>query len=260
MARAHRHYLAGQIWHLTHRCHQREFLLKFARDRQTWMGWLFEARKRFHLCVLNYMVTSNHIHLLVYDREGCDLIPNSVQLVAGRSGQAYNQRKQRNGAYWEDRFHATAVETGEHFRQCLLYLDLNMVRAGVVTHPEQWPDCGYVEIQYPKARRRIIDEEQLMGLTGASSRLALQQLCRQQVEAALEQKLLARQSHWTESLAVGSAEYIAALQKQLGSKASGREIISVEGGCQLRETQTGYRGPFEGQKGGFSLENTFFWN
>ena len=76
--------------------------------------------------------------------------------------------------------------------------------ASVVTRPEQWPDCGYVEIQYPKARRRIIDEEHLMGLTGASSRAALQQLCRQQVEGALEQKLLARQSHWTESLAVGS--------------------------------------------------------
>jgi putative transposase len=47
-----------------------------ARDRQAWMGWLFEARKRLHLGVLNYMVTSNHIHLLVYDREGRDVIPS----------------------------------------------------------------------------------------------------------------------------------------------------------------------------------------
>ncbi len=29
------------------------------------MRWLFEAKKRYGLCVLNYMVTSNHIHLLV---------------------------------------------------------------------------------------------------------------------------------------------------------------------------------------------------
>ena len=83
------------------------------------------------------------------------------------------------------------------------YIDLNRVPAGVVTRPEQRPDCGYAEIQYPKARRRIIDEEPLLGLTGASSRAALQLLCRQQVEAALEQKLLALQSHWTESIAVG---------------------------------------------------------
>ena len=92
-----------------------------------------------------------------------------MQRVAGRSGQQYNQRKQRKGAYWEDRYHATAVETGEPLRQCLAYIDLNMVRAGAVAHPEQWLDCGYVEIQHPKTRWRIIDEEQLKGLAGESS-------------------------------------------------------------------------------------------
>ncbi|MEA3437571.1 MAG: transposase, partial [Thermodesulfobacteriota bacterium] len=30
MARAQRHYIPEQIWHLTHRCHKREFLLKLA--------------------------------------------------------------------------------------------------------------------------------------------------------------------------------------------------------------------------------------
>ena len=55
------------------------------------MGWLYEARKRFGLCVLDYMVTSNHIHLLVYDQAGRQVIPESMQLVAGRSGQLYNQ-------------------------------------------------------------------------------------------------------------------------------------------------------------------------
>ena len=28
MARAQRHYIPEQIWHITHRCHKREFLLK----------------------------------------------------------------------------------------------------------------------------------------------------------------------------------------------------------------------------------------
>ena len=60
MPRASRYFLAGYVWHLTHRCHKKEFLLKFARDRQRWRQWLFEARKRYNLCVLNYIVTSNH--------------------------------------------------------------------------------------------------------------------------------------------------------------------------------------------------------
>jgi putative transposase len=57
------------------------------------------------------MVTSNHIHLLVFDGGERDVIPKSIQLVAGRTGQEYNQRKNRNGAFWEDRYHATAVSS-----------------------------------------------------------------------------------------------------------------------------------------------------
>ena len=68
MPRANRHRGAGQVWHITERCHRRQFLLKFARDRRAWVGWLYEARRRFGLCVLDYQVTSNHVHLLVLDR------------------------------------------------------------------------------------------------------------------------------------------------------------------------------------------------
>jgi putative transposase len=98
------------------------------------MDWLYEAKKLFHLRVLNYMVTSNHIHLLVIN-SGEKVISKSLQLIAGRTGQAYNQRKGRSGGYWEDRYHATAIETGEHFIQCLVYIGLNMVRAGAGKHP-----------------------------------------------------------------------------------------------------------------------------
>jgi putative transposase len=41
-----------------------------------------------------------------------DVIPNSAKLIAGRTGQEYNQRKKRKGAFWENRYHATAVESG----------------------------------------------------------------------------------------------------------------------------------------------------
>ena len=120
MARAKRHYIPGQIWHITHRCHKREFLLKFSKDRRKWLLWLFEARKRYGLTILNYTVTSNHIHLLVADDKGRDVIPDSIKLIAGRTGQKFNQRKARKGAYWEDRYHATAVEDGDHLLQCIV--------------------------------------------------------------------------------------------------------------------------------------------
>jgi len=65
--------------------------------------WFFEAKKRFGLTILGYMITSNHIHLLVNDDGLSDVISKSMQLIAGRTGQEYNQRKRRKGAFWEDR-------------------------------------------------------------------------------------------------------------------------------------------------------------
>ena len=138
MARAKRHYLPGHVWHLTHRCHKKEFLLKFARDRRRWVEWLFEAKKRYGLKVLNYIVTSNHIHLLVLDGDRRHIIPNSIRLMAGKTAQEYNQRKKRKGAFWEDRYHATAIECDTHLIRCLIYIDMNMVRAGVIKHPSDW--------------------------------------------------------------------------------------------------------------------------
>src|SRR4030042_5525280 len=126
MPRSNRHHLAGYVWHITQRCHRKQFLLKFARDRQTWMRWLYEARKRHGLCVLDYTVTSNHVHLLVRDGARGE-IASSLQLVAGWTGQGYHERKGRRGAFWEDRYHATAIETGEHRARCRVSRALNVV-------------------------------------------------------------------------------------------------------------------------------------
>lgn len=103
--------------------------------------------------VLDYQVTSNHVHLLVLDR-GRDEIAASLQLIAGRTGQSFNQRKRRHGAFWEDRYHATAVGTEEYLARCIVYIDLNMVRARVVSHPRDWGEAGYHEIQQARGKDR----------------------------------------------------------------------------------------------------------
>ena len=121
---------------------------------------IFEAKKRYGLSVLDYIVTSNHIHLLVKDT-GANVIADSMQLIARRSAQEYNQRKGKQGTFWEDRYHATASECEEYLHQCLVYIGLNMVRAGVVNHPSKWVHSGYREIQLPPKRYAVID---LLGL------------------------------------------------------------------------------------------------
>lgn len=234
MPRANRYYSPGYVWHITHRCHKQEFLLKFAKDRRRWRHWLYEAKRRFDLRVLNYVVTSNHIHLLVWDR-GEGEIAASMQLVAGRTAQEYNRRKSRKGAYWEDRYHATVVDTEEYLARCMTYIDLNMVRAGVVTHPVEWDVCGYREIQDPPRRYAVIDQNALLALFGFETGDMLQESCRFWVDNALRENILPRDGVWTECIAVGRSAFINAVQSSLGIKARHRSVVGHDRMCVLRE-------------------------
>ncbi len=260
MPRANRHYIPGFVWHITHRCHKKEFLLKFARDRRRLLQWLYEAKKRHGLSVLNYTVTSNHIHLLVRDRGERDVIPASMQLIAGRMAQEYNNRKCRKGAYWEDRYHGTAVEADSHLVRCLIYMDLNMVRAGVVKHPLEWPYGGYNEIQKPPQRYAILDYEELQGLLGYRSMEGLALARRGWIEEALSKATLRREGRWTESIAVGSEYFVHATQATLGIKAHGREVIGADGSYELRESEAAYMPILGRENDVLRLQNRYFWS
>jgi len=260
MPRANRHYIPGYVWHITHRCHKKEFLLKFPRDRRCWLAWLFEAKKRFGLSVLNYMVTSNHIHLLVSDNGDRHTIPKSIQLTAGRTGQEYNQRKKRKGAFWEDRYHATAVEGNEHLIHCMIYIDMNMVRAGVVSHPKEWPFCGYHEIQNPRQRYGIIDYQRLVTLLQVRDLQGVQETCGHAIEEALGSKNQVRESKWSEAIAVGSKRFVEATKDLLGIKAKGRRILAEDGADVVREPAAPYGRDFAPTNSSLRLNNTYFWN
>jgi hypothetical protein len=103
--------------------------------------------------------------MLVVDT-GEETIPKSLQLIAGRTAQEFNIRKGRKGAFWEDRYHATAVQTDDHLAKCLVYIDLNMVRTGLVQHPSEYCISGYNEIQNPQQRYSIINRKILLELFG----------------------------------------------------------------------------------------------
>lgn len=234
MPRANRYFLPNHVWHITHRCHQKDFLLKFAEDRKRWIYWLFEAKKRYGLRVLNYMVTSNHIHLLVLD-QGKGEVAKAMQLVAGRTAQEYNRRKGRRGAFWEDRYHATAVEAGSHLARCLVYIDLNMVRAGAVQHPVAWKECGYHELQSSRERYAIVDINALLGLLGYSRIDDFRVEHNGWIDAQLRHERHTRDASWTEGLAVGSEFFVADVKERLGMRARYRKIEDTHNGSILRE-------------------------
>ena len=234
--------------------------MKFARDRRRWYHWLFEAKKRFGLQVLNFVVTSNHIHLLVVDSDQ-EVIAKSLQLIAGRTGQEFNKRKERKGAFWEDRYHATAIEGNDHLIHCLIYIDLNMVRAGVVSHPTEWEMNGYNEIQNSPERYGVIDQLRLQHLCGFSDAGKFVEQYGRWVQEAIAEGRMQRENCWTESIAVGSMEFVEETKIKLGISAKGRRIDEKPDGlCVLREEGVPYNADFDSENEALSAGNAFFWD
>jgi putative transposase len=208
-------------------------LLKFAHDRTRFVMWLREARKRFGVQILNYAVTSNHVHLLVKDSGDAGSIPSAIQLVAGRTGQEYNHRKRRKGAFWEDRYHATAIA--------------------------EWVHGGYHEIQGQRRRNSILALDVLAQAVEAGSREELARAHREWIEAALSSDRYKREEFWSKSIAVGSADFVRKTQQMLGMRGKGRDVVSVGDSFVLRESQQSYGTNFTPENRPIALNNAHYW-
>ena len=75
-----------------------------------------------------------------------------------------------------------------------------------------------------------------------------------------EYRYQARESKWSETIAVGSKRFVEATKGQLGIKAKGRRVLGEDGSYELREPAAAYGRDFGPKNGSLSLENTYSWN
>jgi len=163
-----------------------------------------------------------------------------MQLISGRTAQEFNRRHSRSGAFWEDRYHATAVQTNEHLARCLVYIDLNMVRAGEVSHPEEWSCSGYHESKHPRRRGARLDAGRIYKVLGFDSNEDFINTREIWINKQLRKGQLLRESVWTESVAVGNLDYALKMKRALAFKNPGRRA-TLEGDCYVvREPAASY--------------------
>jgi putative transposase len=122
----------------------------------------------------------------------------------------------------------------------MVYIDLNMVRAGVVNHPGEWNESGFSEMQKPPKRYAIIDLQSLSELSGFADLRDFQRVHRQWVEQGLENGLSIRDERWSEPIAVGTLGFAEKVKNELGFKAAHRDVIEIDGSYTLREPAGAY--------------------
>ena len=78
-------------------------------------------------------------------REKLSNLSEFVREIKVGFARYYNRRHNRRGYFWGDRFKSVIVEKGKTLINCLAYIDLNPLRAGIVSRPEEyrWNSLGY---------------------------------------------------------------------------------------------------------------------
>ena len=237
MPRTRRNWEQSSCYHITHRCQNKEFLFRYNKYRNFYVRTLFKTVQKYHIDVLDYIVTSNHVHLLVAAKAGIE-ISNGLRYLHGRIGQWYNNEKGHTGAFWSDRFHSTRIQSGTHLADCLLYIDLNMVRAGVVDHPAQWSHSAFPELTGKRQRCRIVNMKRLLKCLGMKDEETFRLWHEQLLHKKLSGKQLQREEYWSNSVAVGDKDWLEQLVKN--QKLKRQKVIEADSSCYLR----GSRGKF----------------
>jgi REP element-mobilizing transposase RayT len=148
-------------------------------DKEFWVDQVAKLSKLFFVEVLGFCCMGNHFHLLVrmrpetdysdgdikkrlaafydkepvfyedgqvpYFREKLGSLSEYVREIKVRFTRFHNKRHGRRGYFWGDRFKSLIVEDGQTLINCLAYIDLNPIRAGLVARPEdyRWNSIGY---------------------------------------------------------------------------------------------------------------------
>ena len=208
MPRMKRKILPGRSYHITHRCYNREFRYQRAIERNNYRMRVFEMSRKYNVKVLDYMITSNHVHLLLWADSGRE-ISEAMRFLQGTTAQDYNRRKECSGAYWSGHYNTTLIQDGSHLSRCLFYIGLNMVRAKAVTHPSEWQWCGFNEFMGLRKRYLIIDIGSLLNrLSRSPDVIRFREWYTRTIDAKIDRDALKHETIWTEAIAVGSKSWL----------------------------------------------------
>lgn len=142
MARLPRYFIKGIPLHIILRGNNREPIFGNDEDRQFFKEVLLDAAKRYDLSVHAYVFMSNHVHLLASPGKE-DSVPKVMQSIGRRYVQYFNFHYQRTGTLWEGRYRATVVDAENYLFECMRYIELNPVRAGMARHPREYAWSSY---------------------------------------------------------------------------------------------------------------------
>ncbi len=239
MARLPRFVISGQPQHIIQRGNNRDIIFVSDDDYRFYLESLKDACKQYKCDVHAYVLMTNHVHLLMTPRME-NSISKVMQSLGRRYVQYFNYTYDRTGTLWEGRYKAALIDSGQYLLTCSRYIELNPVRAQMVSHPSKYPWSSY---QYNALGKEdaLVTPHLLYKRLGRSTderKKAYRQLFRTRIAAmTLEEIRLATNKSWV----MGGDRFKAKIEKltarQTAPKARGgdRRSAAYQKGCISRD-------------------------
>jgi putative transposase len=142
MARRPRIFIPGLTHHVIQRGNNRADMFTTTSDYEHYLDALSAAATRHRVQVNGYACMTNHVHLMLTaaSDEG---IPKTMQSIGRRYVYHFNHRYQRTGGLFDGRYRDLILDTDEYWFTCMRYVELNPVRAGLVSNPHHYRWTSY---------------------------------------------------------------------------------------------------------------------
>ena len=137
-----RYAVPGLPQHVIQRGNNRSAVFVEDSDYRFFHDCLRAGCERYECRVHAYVFMTNHVHLLMTPTDAMG-VSRVMQSVGRRYVRRFNDKYERSGTLWEGRHKATLVNTEQYLFTCYRYIELNPVRAGMVSNPGAYPWSSY---------------------------------------------------------------------------------------------------------------------
>lgn len=166
--------------HVVQRGNDRQPCFFQERDYLAYLDALSKAATRYGLVIHAYALMTNHVHLLATPRS-VGAISRVMQSVGARYVKHVNETRQRTGTLWEGRYRACLVESDHHLLAACRYIDLNPVRAALVSAPGDYRWSSYGALAGLR-RDPVVTPHSALQQLGAPRERAYVRWCSQEID------------------------------------------------------------------------------
>ena len=148
----------GACYHINTRGNQRQRVFKVVSDYEKYMAQLRRFKKKYKFKLHGYCLMPNHVHL-VGETEQKENLAKFMHGLTRSYAIYFNGTYQKVGHLWQGRFKSKIIIKDIYLLNCINYIELNPVRAGIVASPEAYRWSSYMERNLGVAKEeRILDE------------------------------------------------------------------------------------------------------